>query len=224
MSGSPKNAPSVAPDRHLDLFCLQCGYNLRGLSGDPRRCPECGYLNPLGELALPAELIRKQLRQLEGGAAGCVAAVVVGLVALYLTLVNFACSVMLLVFSPVAWFVSARVFRESCLGRPGWKDALWRYHVYALAIVIPLLAVVLLIWSLPDLVPVNMRFAFRRKGAGLTALMWLPVFALVLIGGPWAQRRVRAIIEPLQRDVAVKLAKMELKHRLGRSQGVYRQD
>lgn len=26
----------------FDLFCLTCGYNLRGLRGDPVRCPECG--------------------------------------------------------------------------------------------------------------------------------------------------------------------------------------
>jgi hypothetical protein len=26
--------------------CLDCGYRLRGLSGDPRRCPECGLVNP----------------------------------------------------------------------------------------------------------------------------------------------------------------------------------
>jgi hypothetical protein len=33
-----------------DWACLRCGYNLRGLVGDPIRCPECGHSNPLTEL------------------------------------------------------------------------------------------------------------------------------------------------------------------------------
>ena len=42
-------SPAVSRDDR-DLYCLQCGYNLRGLSGDPRRCPECGHMNPLGDI------------------------------------------------------------------------------------------------------------------------------------------------------------------------------
>ncbi len=48
-----------------DVFCLTCGYNLRGLSGDPVRCPECGELNDFGTLRIPAPLIRQALRNLE---------------------------------------------------------------------------------------------------------------------------------------------------------------
>ena len=28
-----------------DLYCLSCGYNVRGLTGNPIRCPECGDSN-----------------------------------------------------------------------------------------------------------------------------------------------------------------------------------
>jgi hypothetical protein len=33
-----------------DINCLECGYNLRGLLGDPVRCPECFHEYPLTEL------------------------------------------------------------------------------------------------------------------------------------------------------------------------------
>lgn len=55
----------------LDLYCLECGYNLRGQSGDPRRCSECGHHNSVEDLEVPAKLIRRALRQLESGAALC---------------------------------------------------------------------------------------------------------------------------------------------------------
>src|SRR3989442_10695322 len=43
-STMPDPAPALtekpAKPEDIDLYCLECGYNLRGLSGDPRRCPE----------------------------------------------------------------------------------------------------------------------------------------------------------------------------------------
>lgn len=39
MNDSSDTTPASVED--IDLYCLQCGYNLRGQSGDPRRCPEC---------------------------------------------------------------------------------------------------------------------------------------------------------------------------------------
>ena len=61
-----------------DLYCLTCSYNLRGLSGDPVRCPECGNLNPLGGAELPPDLIAKQLKRLEGELGGCFVALLAG--------------------------------------------------------------------------------------------------------------------------------------------------
>ena len=57
-------ATEPAPALDRDLYCLTCGYNLRGLSGDPVRCPECGNLNPIGDVEIPAEIITKQLRRM----------------------------------------------------------------------------------------------------------------------------------------------------------------
>src|SRR4051812_29675363 len=47
----PRMTDSASPDALTNadalpadagLFCLGCGYDLRGLSGDTARCPECG--------------------------------------------------------------------------------------------------------------------------------------------------------------------------------------
>jgi hypothetical protein len=56
-----------------DLYCLKCGYNLRGLSGDPVRCPECGYDNPIADVEIPADLIAAQLKKMEPGVAVTIA-------------------------------------------------------------------------------------------------------------------------------------------------------
>ena len=37
----PITAPDTPPALDEDLYCFTCGYNLRGLPGDPVRCPEC---------------------------------------------------------------------------------------------------------------------------------------------------------------------------------------
>ena len=50
---------SPSPPEDLDLYCLECGYNLRGHSGDPRRCPECFHLNSVGDAELSAEMISR---------------------------------------------------------------------------------------------------------------------------------------------------------------------
>src|SRR5437870_5646396 len=60
-----------------DLYCLTCGYNLRGLPCvDPARCPECGEMNPLGDVLIPAEWIRTALRAMETSPTMCVACAV----------------------------------------------------------------------------------------------------------------------------------------------------
>ena len=40
-AGPPKPVVGPHPEIRQDLFCQECGYNLRGLTSD--RCPECGY-------------------------------------------------------------------------------------------------------------------------------------------------------------------------------------
>jgi arginyl-tRNA synthetase len=56
MAGKPSDREVQTSERvppnpiDADLYCLECGYNLRGLFGDPIRCPECGTRNALAEL------------------------------------------------------------------------------------------------------------------------------------------------------------------------------
>src|SRR5262245_4320370 len=66
----------------IDVYCLSCGYNLRGLSGDPCRCPECAHLNPIGDLLVPAGVISRYLRALETWPAVGAGAALLGLPAL----------------------------------------------------------------------------------------------------------------------------------------------
>ena len=141
MSGiSPK--ASGAEQDNRDLFCLHCGYNLRGLSGDPRRCPECGKLNPIGDLVVPASEILRQLRQMETGPAFCMLCVlsIMGIVVLEIGVgiprqlgLAYACFGIILIMAAVGWSLSAAYFQKSCIGKPGCWLALWKYHVYGLA-------------------------------------------------------------------------------------------
>ena len=74
MSGeqSDNQLPQSDDLTDVDLYCLHCGYNLRGLSGDPRRCPECGQFSPLGEAAVPGPFLRRSQRRLRAPPSLCV--------------------------------------------------------------------------------------------------------------------------------------------------------
>ena len=81
----------VLPFDH-DLSCPNCGYNLRGLWGDPLRCPECGHVYAreylLREFGLPARRF-KDLRQ-------ALDALTTGLLAFCGLLAPWICGVVLL--------------------------------------------------------------------------------------------------------------------------------
>jgi hypothetical protein len=63
---NPDEAPTT-PVRFLDfdLPCQKCGYNLRGLSGEIVRCPECGRENATGGLAVSEADVARELRSIE---------------------------------------------------------------------------------------------------------------------------------------------------------------
>ncbi len=65
-----------------ELVCAECGYDLRGLPGDPVQCSECGRTCPIRELRVNAAEIQKELRRLETLPTACVASFLVMILAL----------------------------------------------------------------------------------------------------------------------------------------------
>ncbi len=119
------------PDR--DLFCLQCGYNLRGLSGDPRRCPECGRHNDLDDLRIPSELIAEQLHRIETRPTVCVAAMFAVAFGLLVTFVGrMPWAALLLIPAGPIWIISLWSFGKLCRFRAGWLSVLGWFHLAGL--------------------------------------------------------------------------------------------
>jgi len=213
-------------DIDRDLYCLHCGYNLRGLSGDPRRCPECGYGNALSELTLPADVIQEQLRKMESAPTTCVAVVLVAglLYAAFVLAVAgnleagdaYAPVVLggLCVLAGVVgvgglfWSVPANAFRESCQGNPAWRSALWEYHRISLVVAAPLASAILLFGLLPH--------SQARAMRGWILLIDAMLVVGALVAGRWVRGELKRIIDPLQRETAIRIARETLLKRMTR--------
>ena len=230
-SSSPVSTPA-RDDR--DLYCLDCGYNLRGLSGDPRRCPECGHMNPIGDMELPAELITRQLRRMETAPAVCV-----GMVLLFLFMMGMIGSILYIsdgkiasrdeinllicwcVFSmigAVVWIVNVRIFRRSCLKKPGWTYILWRYHLYGAGAALLVLAgfIVWVLFCMSDLGD-GSRWSPILKNRILLPLTWMIVIVAVIKHlGPKFHLRAKQNMETLRRELAVIIASETLRKSLWR--------
>jgi hypothetical protein len=226
---APTSKPPKPTPEDIDLYCLECGYNLRGLSGDPRRCPECGYKNPLGDLEIPAPLIARQLKEMETAPAMCLASLLLASVSGLVLLVCFvekeaghirvnpciaSCPFVLLLCLP-AYVGNVRRFQQSCQRKKGWGAALWRYHVYGLGIIGSVLFLAFL-----GLQIASSRTTFLppwRVGRYQTPAfiaVWVGVIAVIYFGGRWAHRRAKELMEPLQREVAIDIARQKLRERL----------
>jgi hypothetical protein len=202
----------------VDFYCLSCGYNLRGLAGDPKRCPECFHVNSIDELAVTAQEIERQLRRLETGPTSCAVGVLLfgaGLVTmLFEGLWCFAPT--LCVAALVLWGTGARALKESCRGQSGHTRLLLRFHLYGLSIIVIGIgvpaacayAVVRMLDRVNATVPVL---------CALYPTVALVVFVLVCWGicVP-IHRRLRGELRALQRDTAVELARRVRRERLGR--------
>jgi len=108
----------------IDLYCLECGYNLRGLSGDPVRCPECFSEASQQDLRYPLRLIRRRARGLH----------LIGLASLVLFLASI---VSLLCISRIAaaalplLFATLVAFRRVSRAAPGWFRHLLAFWAFA---------------------------------------------------------------------------------------------
>ncbi len=63
-SEQPAENENTAPDIER-FFCIYCGYDLTGHSGDARRCPECGNVTTAALLQAALLVQRRSLRSLE---------------------------------------------------------------------------------------------------------------------------------------------------------------
>jgi peptidoglycan/LPS O-acetylase OafA/YrhL len=222
-----------------DLYCLQCGYNLRGLSGDPRRCPECGHLNPMGDLEIPAALISRQLRAMETSLTLSVAGILI--------LVWFLCSAVVVASAsgsspddrikdttcfvypmPIGILMTLfgrHRFKQSCLGKAGWSMFFSRYVRYG-----SIMGAVILLG-----IPVVILTLHGRKGkltgdpksdtilgAMLVLATSLIVAAIILFAKWRIYPSLKEEKDRLQREVAVTLARQRLRESLDRSRGPFR--
>lgn len=216
-------------DTNTNVYCLECGYNLRGLPGDPRRCPECGHLNPMSLAQLPASAIQEELRRMETNPAVCVGMVLVGgpLTVLALSLValdyphvepeSLVCPAIPISISLGIWSVCARGFRRSCRGRPMWKSALWRYHCYALGLCALVAGLMLLPITCYNLLDARARADGNWYLVGCVAFTFAAVVALIFLVGSRVHRRLKETLAPLQREAAVEIALEVLHRRLARA-------
>lgn len=210
MNDSSATTPPSVED--IDLYCLQCGYNLRGQSGDPRRCPECFYMNPVGELEIPAAVISGQIRRMESAPAGCVGLILIALPFLLgLVLAGSAVCLLIAVILTAFWVCFVVRFRYYCMNKPGWPAALIKYHLCGLTLCAAILAV-------PGVgaVLIETKHPWLEHPEALPIILCIVggLGLFVILGGSSAHSRLTGILEPLQREIAVTLARDGLRQAL----------
>lgn len=195
-----------------DLFCLTCGYNLRGLFGDPVRCPECGSTNDLGSALVPAHYIRNVLRAMEEAPAQCLCVSLFGLVIVPLVIVipwpNFLPSLVVVPGMIAGWlwafFHTRRVFG----GRRGWQRIVWDFHLVALLF----LSFFPLVWLGSML---NLHVMLRVRWSSYLWICGIVGFVLLLVGLRTYLVTRRRIAE-LQREEAIRQVKDWMREESGR--------
>lgn len=207
----------------IDLYCLTCGYNLRGLAGDPVRCPECGNSNPRGDIELPAPVIRDQLRRMETGPALSVAMLLLIMIMAAVLLFappgvrgSFLPSFGVIgLMSMLGWAGAVRHFARSCLHQPGWAGTLARYQAAgAVGIAALILGIFGCSWMLTRLTGVRVGAAVPTVYYWGVLLLALVVAGLLRLTWRPLQRFAKGDMETLQRSVAVEVARRELRQRM----------
>lgn len=198
------DAAATAPVIDEDLYCLDCAYNLRGLVGDVVRCPECGAQNSADALHIPAEQVNRKLRELETSIAASVFFLVLLCMLLLLAIAEpriarlggFLGSAIGAIVLAVAAVLR---FRWTCDRQRGWQRVLAEYWLTAFLLhgllIVPLIIITLV--------------RIRTRSGNLLYLVYLAfVFVAYLLARP-LHRRLRRLMDPLQRDVALKVLQQE---------------
>lgn len=199
--------PRTSADGALDedLYCVSCGYNLRGLFGDPARCPECGLLNDLSIAMIPAEMIRETLRKMESAPTWCVvcACLLTGsLPILAGPRSAFVCFVLVGFVSIPVWFASCAWMRSVYEGKPGWRRILLDFHVATLFCASGLiLFMVYVLW----------KGVLPHQLSGITFVGMLLVEAAGFPIGLRIYFRARGRLHEMQRDAAIHIARERLR-------------
>lgn len=192
-----------------DLFCLACGYNLRGLSGNPVRCPECGENNDLYITSIPAPLITKALHGMETTLTTCVFASLLGLLAIAIFALSRGRAF------PV---VAVVAFVSLALWLKGWFDGLQAYeNRKALRrLVLNFHVITVLCTAFLWLFVLLLSAGFGRTQSSAALAFWMSVLIAVppFVMGVWLYRNCRKRIALLQRDRAVQIARDELRKHL----------
>lgn len=188
------------------LYCLDCAYNLRGLTGAIIRCPECGIENDLEVIRDAAHPVRKKLKELEGAVAWSAVFLVIlvgpiWLVALDITWLS----------EPVLWwvvvpttgflFTSILAFRDTCEHKTDWFRMLLLYWLAAFTLPAGLIAPLFL-------------FVFAAQQGSLIAGSFYVIGAFLVFGATlsltrvvhrWLQKR----LHPMQRAVALRMLEQQ---------------
>jgi O-antigen/teichoic acid export membrane protein len=191
--------PGPATVEVEDLYCLHCGYNLRGLPGDPRVCPECGRASSVADMRIPAELIRKQARKLETLPLLCVGAVLFGLMfGLPFLVVQPAIAGVIFILAVVCWVAFARAFARNCEHQSGWLMLIAEFHAAALLFIAPFS-----VWF-------GGCFVLVVYAAGWFSLVFMVAGSVVLALAIFVYQDARRRLVVLRRGAAVQLARKEL--------------
>ena len=176
--------PTPAPQEPIneDLYCLHCAYNLRGLSGNPVRCPECGKLNTRDDLDCPPKMVGRRARRMETAAALCFLSVTgfLGSVVFSLLSGEYGCFWCASILAPLPWAIGSTEFKNGCLAETGWMRVLLRNHGYLTVMLCIALTTWALgsaaVWGIDSLVHPGSTLTWRHclwgAGLALVALLW----------------------------------------------------
>jgi len=221
----PQSEPHDTQVHDIDLYCLNCGYNLRGLLGDPVRCPECFHMNPIGDVEIPAPIISAQLRRMETAPAICVGATTFGVLSALVFAYALSrgtgtwnqavmCLAIPTAFALLVWVAGVYEFRSSCLAKPGWRAALLKYHLSGLVLV----GLVAGLFGGAAWLVQLITGPYYAGGTHPFIMLLTGVLAIlgIRLGLKRLHRRVKVGMEQLQQEVAVTLARERLRDRLRR--------
>ncbi len=186
-----------------NLYCLTCGYNLRGLSGDPVRCPECGDLNDLGAVQIPANLIKHALRSMETAPTVCTACALTMFVVVASLAATWREFSIVTVSMPVGlaflWWISLRYARTVFESKSGWRGIILDFHI-ALALCTASIPIGGFAYLMHDFMP-------YAVAAGLSVVLVVAPSVPLFLWGLTFYRRAQRNLAAMQREAAVRIAR-----------------